>query len=185
MNKNRTACDRCRRTKYRCERVSDDGPCESCAAQDLDCHFSPPSTKRGPAKGYLHALEARCHAMEAVLGVFLSIPDERAVTLLTELAEDPFVKDVLERVNNSQFGPRGRPIAEELQADPSCEPAPSGDVVDSFKDGPTDQWQDALITKHIKQSMSGEQAVQPYGLLSSSDTASTSLTRSKMDTIHT
>jgi len=173
------ACDRCRRTKYKCERVSDDGPCESCAVQHLDCHFSPPSTKRGPAKGYLHALEARCHAVEAILGILLSIPDERAVNLLTELAEDSFAKDVLEQVNNSRFGLRGRLTGEESQASTSSESASLGDVVDPFKDGPTNQWQDALITKHIKQR---KQAVQPYGLLSSSDTASSSLTQNKTDT---
>jgi hypothetical protein len=57
---------------------------------------------------YLHALEERCHAIEAVVGILLSIPDQRAISLLSELSEDPFVRNVFEIVNNSSFGLRGR-----------------------------------------------------------------------------
>lgn len=58
---------------------------------------------------YLHAVEARCHAVEALIGILMALPDQRAVSLLTELAEDPFARSVLDQVNNSAFGLRGRP----------------------------------------------------------------------------
>lgn len=56
----------------------------------------------------MRALEERCHAVEALIGILLSIPDERAVSLLSELAEHPYARSMLERVNESAFGMRGR-----------------------------------------------------------------------------
>jgi len=112
------ACDHCRKTKSKCERLSDqDGSCESCAILGLECYFSGPVKKRGPAKGYLHAIETRCHDVEAVLGILLGIPDQRAISLLTELCEDSYVRKVIDQVNTSAFGTLGRnsvaPNAEE------------------------------------------------------------------------
>lgn len=56
----------------------------------------------------MHALEERCHAVEALVGILLSIPDKRAVSLLSEIAEHPYARDVLEAINNSAFGMRRR-----------------------------------------------------------------------------
>jgi hypothetical protein len=70
---------------------------------------------------YLHALEARSHAAEAVLGILMSIPDQRAISLLTEIAEDSFARSVLEQVNNGVFGLRGRE-PEAVQAESSSAP---------------------------------------------------------------
>lgn len=56
----------------------------------------------------MRALEERCHAVESLVGILLSIPDKRAVSLLSELSEHPYARGVLETVNNSAFGMRGR-----------------------------------------------------------------------------
>lgn len=53
-------------------------------------------------------MENRLHEVEALLGILLSIPDNRAVTVLSDIAEDPFAKKIIERVNHSPFGPLGR-----------------------------------------------------------------------------
>jgi hypothetical protein len=57
---------------------------------------------------YLHAVETRCHDVEAVLGILLDLPDQRAISLLSELYEDPYVRKVFDQVNASAFGPLGR-----------------------------------------------------------------------------
>lgn len=51
------------------------------------CTFLGPSKKRGPPKGYIDAIEARLHQTEALLGVLLGSQDERAVSLLRDLAQ--------------------------------------------------------------------------------------------------
>ena len=61
-----------------------------------------------PFNRYLHALEERCHSTEALIGILLSILDRRATSLLSEISEDPFLRNVLELVNNSSFGLSGR-----------------------------------------------------------------------------
>jgi hypothetical protein len=48
--------------------------------------FLGPSRKRGPPKGYIDALEARMQQAEALLGILIGSGDERALTLLADLA---------------------------------------------------------------------------------------------------
>ena len=57
---------------------------------------------------YIHTVETQLHEVEALLGILLSIPDNRAVTVLADIAEDSFARHIIERVNRSQFGPMGR-----------------------------------------------------------------------------
>jgi hypothetical protein len=57
---------------------------------------------------YIHTVESRLHEVEALLGILLSISDNRAVTVLADIAEDPFARQIIERVNHSPFGPLGR-----------------------------------------------------------------------------
>src|SRR5882672_10167862 len=51
------------------------------------CTFLGPSRKRGPPKGYIDAIEARLHQTEALLGIMIGSNDQRARTLLEDLAK--------------------------------------------------------------------------------------------------
>jgi len=53
----------------------------------LECTFLGPSRKRGPPKGYIDAIEARLHQTEALLGIIISASDERAQSLLRDIAK--------------------------------------------------------------------------------------------------
>jgi hypothetical protein len=53
----------------------------------IACTFLGPSRKRGPPKGYIDAIEARLHQTEALLGILISSSDNRAQTLLRDLAQ--------------------------------------------------------------------------------------------------
>jgi len=67
-------------------------------------------------------MESRCHAVEAVLGILLGLPDQRAVSLLTELTEDPYLRSVVLQVNASAFGPRNWPPLSAQEPSSSSEP---------------------------------------------------------------
>jgi len=162
------ACDNCRKTKTKCEVTGGSDSCDYCAMMQLECRFTGPTTKRGPAKGYLQALEARCHNVEAVLGILLSLPDERAISLLEDLADDPYARGVLEQVNTSAFGPSGREAMMEssqsnpnqpASADSSTDPS---DRANPFVSGPTNAWQDLVISEFPSE-YSGERP-EPFGM---------------------
>ena len=89
------------------------------------CTFLGPSRKRGPPKGYIDAIEARLHQTEALLGIMIGSNDERARSLLEDLAkvivshaaeslyviyslQDTLAKEIINRVDNSPYGVRGR-----------------------------------------------------------------------------
>jgi hypothetical protein len=63
---------------------------------------------RGPAKGYLSALEEEKHQMEALIGTLLASQDPRARTLVQDIAQDPLAREVLSRVDRSIVGTQGR-----------------------------------------------------------------------------
>ncbi|KAJ3556519.1 hypothetical protein NM688_g1984 [Phlebia brevispora] len=67
-------------------------------------HFS--SFKRGPPKGYIHAIEQRWHQVECLLGTIMASP--RANSIMTDLRQDPFAREVLDRVDTGPYGPAGR-----------------------------------------------------------------------------
>ncbi|KAF8346943.1 fungal-specific transcription factor domain-containing protein [Amanita rubescens] len=103
------ACDQCRKTKSKCERsVSDNIPCKSCAATGTTCTFLGPSYKRGPPKGYIHAIEQRWHQVESLLGAILQCPDPRVQRLVSELRQDDLARDIINRVDMGPYGPSGR-----------------------------------------------------------------------------
>jgi hypothetical protein len=100
------ACDQCRKSKCKCERTAGDGEsCKNCVmmntrtsisltlaskfphSNSVACTFLGPSRKRGPPKGYIDAIEARLHQTEALLGIMIGSNDERARTLLEDLAK--------------------------------------------------------------------------------------------------
>jgi len=103
------ACDQCRKTKSKCERFKgDDEHCKSCLAAGTACTFLGPSFKRGPPKGYIHAIEQRWHQVESVLGAILSSTDPQVKALINNLRKDELARDILERVDSGPFGPTGR-----------------------------------------------------------------------------
>ncbi|KAI0308118.1 fungal-specific transcription factor domain-containing protein [Multifurca ochricompacta] len=103
------ACDQCRKTKSKCERFkSDDEPCKSCLAAGTACTFLGPSFKRGPPKGYIHAIEQRWHQVESVLGAILASTDPNVQVLINNLRKDDLARDILSRVDSGPFGPTGR-----------------------------------------------------------------------------
>jgi len=102
------ACDQCRKTKSKCEPSEVDGlPCRSCAASGIECLYIGPSFKRGPPKGYIHALERRLHEVEALLGTIICSSDPRARSLISELSKDPLAENIVHRVKVGPFGPVG------------------------------------------------------------------------------
>lgn len=62
-----------------------------------------PSYKRGPPKGYIHAIEQRWHHVEAVLGSILSSHDPRAQSLINDLRKDDLAREILNRVDVGPF----------------------------------------------------------------------------------
>ncbi|TFK31644.1 fungal-specific transcription factor domain-containing protein [Crucibulum laeve] len=102
------ACDQCRKSKCKCERTGPNEPCKSCVMLGTACTFLGPSRKRGPPKGYIDAIEARLHQTEALLGIMLATEDQRAQSLLRDIAKDPLAKEIINRVDNSPYGVKGR-----------------------------------------------------------------------------
>ncbi|KZT29821.1 hypothetical protein NEOLEDRAFT_1160329 [Neolentinus lepideus HHB14362 ss-1] len=102
------ACDQCRKTKSKCELLAEGGPCRNCAESNLVCTFLGPTYKRGPPKGYLHAIEQRWYQAETILGAILASPDPHAKAIISSLQRDVIAREVLNRVNLGPFGPTGR-----------------------------------------------------------------------------
>ncbi|KAH9944687.1 fungal-specific transcription factor domain-containing protein [Amylocystis lapponica] len=107
--RNARACDRCRKSKSKCEPSPTGGDkCRSCVVAGLECTFSGPIFRRGPPKGYIQALEHRLHQMESVLAAIMSSQDVRAVGVITDLRNDNLAASILDRVDSGPFGPNGR-----------------------------------------------------------------------------
>ncbi|KAF8971739.1 fungal-specific transcription factor domain-containing protein [Flammula alnicola] len=103
------ACDQCRKTKSKCERTKGDTKtCKSCALTGTACTFLGPSYKRGPPKGYIHAIEQRWHQVEALLGSILQCPDPRVQSVVSDLRQDDLAREILGRVDSGPYGPSGR-----------------------------------------------------------------------------
>ncbi|KAG8741371.1 hypothetical protein FRC10_002936 [Ceratobasidium sp. 414] len=102
------ACDNCRKAKCKCEKSPDSTACRNCALLGQECTFLGPSRKRGPPKGYIDAIEARLHQLEALLGTVIASPDPRAQSLIADLISDPLARHIIARVDESPFGSRGR-----------------------------------------------------------------------------
>ncbi|KAG8928581.1 hypothetical protein FRC01_005706 [Tulasnella sp. 417] len=95
------ACDGCRKAKCKCERtpeaISNGDPCRNCVLLG-----------QGPPKGYIDALESKLHQMEALLGTIITSDDVRARTLIYDLSQDPLAREIIQRVDETPFGTRGR-----------------------------------------------------------------------------
>ncbi|KDQ57049.1 hypothetical protein JAAARDRAFT_194232 [Jaapia argillacea MUCL 33604] len=105
------ACDQCRKLKSKCDAPATDGPCRSCASAHRECTFRGPTYKRGPPKGYLHAVEQRWYQAETILGAILASPDGRARDIVSALQLDPLAREVLNRIDVGPFaGPSNPPV---------------------------------------------------------------------------
>ena len=62
-----------------------------------------PSFKRGPPKGYIHAIEQRWHQVESVLGAILTSTDPYVQALINNLRKDDLARDILARVDSGPF----------------------------------------------------------------------------------
>ncbi|KAI0656534.1 fungal-specific transcription factor domain-containing protein [Cubamyces menziesii] len=103
------ACDRCRKSKSKCEPAAAEGePCKACAALGAECAYTTPSFRRGPPKGYIQALEHRLHQVESVLAAIMSSPDIRSRSVIDELRKDELAAHILETVDAGPFGISGR-----------------------------------------------------------------------------
>jgi hypothetical protein len=145
----------------------------------VDCTFLGPSRKRGPPKGYIDAIEARLHQTEALVGIMLAANDSRARGLLDDLSQvkhivskyllfgepcsdldvihqDPLAREIIQRVDNSPYGVKGRARAAESSSSSSkARPNPAAGVKtksDSPNPSihathPSTEWQERLIDR--------------------------------------
>ncbi|TFK49983.1 hypothetical protein OE88DRAFT_1736281 [Heliocybe sulcata] len=126
------ACDRCRKTKNKCEPAEEGSACKSCTAAGIDCTFLGPTHKRGPPKGYIHALEQRWYLAESMLGAVLASPDPRAQAVISTLRQDALAREVLNKIDIGPFGSTGRamnssfPSMEDLFYGEQTVPQPHG-----------------------------------------------------------
>lgn len=143
------ACDQCRKSKCKCEWSSPNEPCKSCIMLGTPCTFLGPSRKRGPPKGYIDAIEARLHQTEALVGIMLATKDPRAASLLQDMAKDPLAKEIINRVDNSPYGVKGRKPESGVSAKPrpatnssSDSSTPKEGKIDLTSTHPSNEWQD-------------------------------------------
>ena len=61
------------------------------------CRLLGPSFKRGPPKGYIHAIEQRWHQVESVLGAILASPDGDALQRVATYANEGLVHRMLNK----------------------------------------------------------------------------------------
>ena len=111
----------------------------------------------GPPKGYIDALESKLHQLEALLGAIATSADPRARSLIYDISQDPLARTVIERIEDSPFGARGRKQAaasKELYGRGGSTPASSSnggrrrgspsDFTSGFTSGTPHEWQDSL-----------------------------------------
>ncbi|CAK5280628.1 unnamed protein product [Mycena citricolor] len=101
------ACDQCRKTKSKCERVGNEN-CKGCHLANTVCTFLGPSYKRGPPKGYIHAIESRWHQVESLLGALLLCNNPQVRGIVREMRNDELAREILDRVDAGPYGPSGR-----------------------------------------------------------------------------
>ncbi|EAU83952.2 hypothetical protein CC1G_09834 [Coprinopsis cinerea okayama7 len=143
------ACDQCRKSKCKCERSGPNEPCKSCILLGTR-----PSRKRGPPKGYIDAIEARLHQTEALVGIMLATKDPRARSLLEDMAKDPLGREIINRVDNSPYGVKGRkrdgnPAGTKARpggnsGSESATPDGTGKI-DLTSTHPSNEWQDRVV----------------------------------------
>jgi hypothetical protein len=76
-----------------------------------------PSYKRGPPKGYIHAIEQRWHQVESLLGAILQCPDARVQEFVGDLKQDGLAREIIDRVD---MGPYVSPAFRSSMLDSPC-----------------------------------------------------------------
>ena len=72
------------------------------AGRSLIVHnVSDPNFKRGPPKGYIHAIEQRWHQVECILATIMASP--KAHDIVVELRNDPMARTILDRVESGPY----------------------------------------------------------------------------------
>ncbi|KAF5384170.1 hypothetical protein D9615_003165 [Tricholomella constricta] len=145
------------------------------------CTFLGPSRKRGPPKGYIDAIEARLHQTEALLGIMISASDSRAQSLLRDISKDPLAKEIINRVDNSPYGVKGRkrdgePIkpraghqASGSESSASTSQKTESPKVDLTTTHPSNEWQDEVSAMlHAFSSRTEDDAMAPGAPLDNS-----------------
>ncbi|KAH7929237.1 hypothetical protein BV22DRAFT_1029679 [Leucogyrophana mollusca] len=146
------ACDQCRKSKCKCERSPDVDACKSCVMLGTPCTFLGPSRKRGPPKGYIDAIEARLHQTEALLGILIASGDERARGVLGDLRKDTLAREIINRVDNSPYGAKGRAGKGAVSSKPKSGSGSTSPTegesghVDLQSTHPSNEWQDRVAT---------------------------------------
>ena len=69
----------------------------------LNQRSSGPSYKRGPPKGYIHAIEQRWHQVESLLGAIIQCSDPQVQGLVSALSQDDLAREILRRVDNGPY----------------------------------------------------------------------------------
>ncbi|EIW59003.1 uncharacterized protein TRAVEDRAFT_123493 [Trametes versicolor FP-101664 SS1] len=149
---NGKACDQCRKTKIKCEQSSSQKKCTACATFGkglTECTSLRPWQKRGPVKGRISGVEVRLHQAEALIGILLSSNDSRAKSVLDDLAQDLLAKEIIDRVDESPYGSKGRSRGVEA---PTSGNGPAPDQRDGNDNTvrathPSKEWQDQVINR--------------------------------------
>ncbi|KAL1671763.1 fungal-specific transcription factor domain-containing protein [Schizophyllum commune] len=104
------ACDQCRKSKSRCERAHSDAQCKGCTLAGKACSWTSidPYFKRGPPKGYIHAIEQRWHQVEALLGAIVQCRDPKVQDLVQTMRQDELACEIIDRVDMGPYGPFGK-----------------------------------------------------------------------------
>ncbi|KAL1742298.1 fungal-specific transcription factor domain-containing protein [Schizophyllum fasciatum] len=183
-----TACDQCRKSKCKCERGAQGDDCKNCLMLGVPCTFLGPSRKRGPPKGYIDAIEARLHQVEALIGIMIFSAEVR-MDRERGVSQDPLAREILCRVDNSAYGVQGRnrqtagpkfrqqddegasELSSALSSMQYVVPHPSAPCI-SHANSPSNEWQDrvSLMMRKTRRDASGSRQAAPHLLRTSSAT---------------
>ncbi|KXN88828.1 Nitrogen assimilation transcription factor nirA [Leucoagaricus sp. SymC.cos] len=137
------------------------------------CTFLGPSYKRGPPKGYIHAIEQRWHQVESLLGAILQCPDARVQEFVNDLKQDELAREIIDRVDMGPYGPAGRrsqpPGATKEDFFASILRS-NGSNDHGLSVAPTKEWQDNL-SRRLAGSSSGSLSPASYGGFRASSSA--------------
>ncbi|KZT01747.1 uncharacterized protein LAESUDRAFT_717322 [Laetiporus sulphureus 93-53] len=115
-SRNSRACHRCRDFKAKCEpNSSNKDKCKKCDEDRASTigfshckrafvrshEKSAVEQRRGPPKGYLHAIERRLHLVECLLSAIVTSQDIRAKGVVAALMKDPLARKILTEIQES------------------------------------------------------------------------------------
>ncbi|KAI6041549.1 fungal-specific transcription factor domain-containing protein [Pisolithus marmoratus] len=129
------------------------------------CTFLGPSRKRGPPKGYIDAIEARLHQTEALLGILLALESDRSergssssehddgaakdvslTNILAALRKDTLAREILNRVDLTPYGVRGRKAGKTKPRSNVHSQAGGPGSLNLQTTHPSTEWQDEVVS---------------------------------------